>query len=205
MGARFKREGIYAYLWLIYVAVWQKPTQHCKAIILQLKIKNSNRHIHKINEQKMQNLKWCIHNDHNYIKLYLYNQQDWTNYKTGNLECCVLSHSVMSNPVAPWTVACQAALSMGFSRQEDWSGLPCPPPGDLPNPGIKHSSPKLQVYSLPAEPQGNPNNIGMGSLSLLQWIFPTQESNWDLLHCRQIFYHLSHQGCPNILYVVHIH
>ena len=37
----------------------------------------------------------------------------------------------------PWTVACQAPLSMGFSRQEYWSGLPCPLPGDLPNPGIE--------------------------------------------------------------------
>ena len=36
-----------------------------------------------------------------------------------------------------WTIACQAPLSMGFSRQVYWSGLPCPPPGDLPNPGIK--------------------------------------------------------------------
>ena len=41
----------------------------------------------------------------------------------------------------PWTVACQTPLSMGFSRQEYWSGLPCPPPGDLPNPGIKPMSP----------------------------------------------------------------
>ena len=39
--------------------------------------------------------------------------------------------------VTPWTVACQAPLSMGFSRQEYWSGLPCPPPGDLPDPGIE--------------------------------------------------------------------
>ena len=39
--------------------------------------------------------------------------------------------------VTPWTVACQGHLSMGFSRQEYWSGLPCPPPGDLPHPGIK--------------------------------------------------------------------
>ena len=42
--------------------------------------------------------------------------------------------------VTPWTVACQAPLSMGFSRQEYCSGLPCPPPGDLPNPGIKPAS-----------------------------------------------------------------
>ena len=40
----------------------------------------------------------------------------------------------------PWTIACQAPLSVGFSRQEYWSGLPCPHPGDLPNPGIKPTS-----------------------------------------------------------------
>ena len=40
----------------------------------------------------------------------------------------------------PWTVACQAPLSMGFSRQEYWIGLPCPPPGDLPDPEIKPAS-----------------------------------------------------------------
>ena len=45
-------------------------------------------------------------------------------------------------------------------------------------------SPALQVDSLPAEPQGKPKNTEVGSLSLLQWIFPTQESNWGLLHCR---------------------
>ena len=55
--------------------------------------------------------------------------------------------------VTPWTVACQAPLSMGFSRQEYWNGLPCPPPGDLPNPGIKPRSSALQMDSLPAEPQ----------------------------------------------------
>ena len=59
----------------------------------------------------------------------------------------------------PWTVALQAPLSMGFSRQEYWSGVPCPPPG----------------------------------------AFPTQGSNPDLLHCRQILYHLSHQGNPRKL------
>src|SRR5574340_32140 len=50
--------------------------------------------------------------------------------------------------------------------------------------------------SLPAEPQGKPKNIGVGSLFLLQQIFPTQESNWCLLHCRQILYQLSYQGSP---------
>ena len=59
-------------------------------------------------------------------------------------------------------------------------------PGDLPNPGIEPRSPASQVDSLPAEPQGKPKNPGVGSLSLLQWIFPTQESSQGLLHCRQI-------------------
>ena len=57
------------------------------------------------------------------------------------LRLCVLSHfSHVQLFVTPWTVACQAPLSMGFSRQEYWSGLPCPPPGDLPDPGIEPSS-----------------------------------------------------------------
>ena len=55
-------------------------------------------------------------------------------------------------------------------------------------------SPTLQVDSLPAEPQGKPKNTRVGSLSLLQQTFPTQELNWALLHCRWIPYRLSHQG-----------
>jgi len=51
----------------------------------------------------------------------------------------------------PWTVVCQAPLSLGFSRQEYWSGLPFPSPGDLPNPGIEPGSPVLQADSLPIE------------------------------------------------------
>ena len=54
--------------------------------------------------------------------------------------------------------------------------LPCPSPGDLPNPGIEPRSPALQAASLPAKPPGKPKNTGVGSLSLPQWIFPTQES-----------------------------
>ena len=54
--------------------------------------------------------------------------------------------------VTPWTVAYQAPLSMGFSRQEYWSELPFPSPGDLPNPGIEHGSPALQADTLPSEP-----------------------------------------------------
>ena len=58
--------------------------------------------------------------------------------------------------VTPWTVAHQAPLSKEFSRQEYWSGLPCPPSGDLPHPGIKPMSPALQVDSLPSETPGKP-------------------------------------------------
>ena len=58
--------------------------------------------------------------------------------------------------MTPWTVTLQAPLSMGFSRQEYWSGLPCPSAGDLPQPGIKPGSPPLQADSLPSEPPGKP-------------------------------------------------
>ena len=54
----------------------------------------------------------------------------------------------------PWTVAYQAPLSLGFFRQEYWSGLPFPSPGDLPNPGIEPGSPVLQADALPSEPPG---------------------------------------------------
>ena len=78
--------------------------------------------------------------------------------------------------VTPWTAAYQA------------------PPGDLPNPEIEPMSPTLQVDSLPSEPPEKPKNTGMGSLSLLQGISLTQESNQGLLHYRQILYQLSYQG-----------
>ena len=86
-----------------------------------------------------------------------------------------------------------------FSRPEYWSGQLFPSPGDLPNPGIEPRSPALQVDSLPAEPGGKPTKTGVGSLSLLQRIFLTQELNWGLLHCRWILYQLSYQGALNAL------
>ena len=115
----------------------------------------------------------------------------------------------------------------GFSRQEYWSELSCPPPGDLPDPGIKPASlPSLplagrlfttsttweaqihvsdsgshSVVSNSLWPRGlyslwnSPGqNTGMGSLFFLQGIFPTQGSNPDCPHCRQILYQLSHKG-----------
>ena len=58
--------------------------------------------------------------------------------------------------VTPWTVAYQAPPSMGFSRQEYWSGLPFPSPEDLPDPGIEPGSPALEADTLTSEPLGKP-------------------------------------------------
>ena len=76
--------------------------------------------------------------------------------QVGQWHTCVLNHfSCVQLFLSLWTVAHQAPLSKEFSRQEYWSGLPFPSPGDLPNPGIKPVtlvSPALQAYSLPSEP-----------------------------------------------------
>jgi len=61
--------------------------------------------------------------------------------------------------VTPRAAACQAPLSMGFSRQEYWSGLPSPPPGHLPNLGIEPRSPALQADYLPSEPPGKQHTM----------------------------------------------
>ena len=63
----------------------------------------------------------------------------------------------MSDSLQPtWTIAHQAPPSMEFSRQEYWSGLPFPSPGDLPDPGMEPGSPKLRADALSSEPLGNP-------------------------------------------------
>ena len=61
--------------------------------------------------------------------------------------------------VTPWTVAHQSPLSVGFYRQEYWSGLPCPPPRDLPNPKMEPESPTWQADSLPSESPGKPSYL----------------------------------------------
>ena len=91
---------------------------------------------------------------------------------------------------SPWN-------SPGQNTRVFWKILDFPYPGDLPNPGFEPGSPTLQMDSLLVEPQGKPKNIGVGSLSLLQRIFPTQKLNWGLLHCRQILYQLSYQEKPS--------
>ena len=74
------------------------------------------------------------------------------------LSLLVQSLSCVQRFATPRTVNCQAPLSMGFSRQEDWSEMPFPSPGGLPNTEIKSVFPALQADSLPLSHQGSPHN-----------------------------------------------
>ena len=75
----------------------------------------------------------------------------------GGKNCLLFSHEVMSDSFAtPWMVAHQSPLSMGFSKQECWSGLPFPSPGDLPDPGIEPVPPALAGGFFTTEPCGKP-------------------------------------------------
>ena len=86
---------------------------------------------------------------------FLWTLDEFGGDKTCKRVCvCVKLLSHVQLFATPWTVARQAPLSMGFSRQEYWSGLPWPSPGDLPNPGIKPGSPALQADALSSEPPG---------------------------------------------------
>ena len=82
------------------------------------------------------------------------------------------SHSVVSDSVIPWTVAHQAPPPMEFSRQEYWSVLSLPSPGDLPNPGIEHRSSALRVEALPSEPPGKQKYILDGVKPLVTPVWP---------------------------------
>ena len=77
--------------------------------------------------------------------------------------------------------------------------MPCPPPADLPNPGIEPKSLTLQTDSLPTKSPGKPKKTGVGSLPFLQGNFPTQGSNPGHSHCWWILYQLSHKGSPRML------
>ena len=88
------------------------------------------------------------------------------------------SCSVMSDSATPWTVTSQAPPSMGFSRQEYWSGWPFPPPGDLPNPGIEPRFPALEADTLPSEPPGKYKYLRC--LLLLLLLIPTKQAWGDL-------------------------
>ena len=102
--------------------------------------------------------------------------------------CPTLSHLTFCDPMdcSPPGSCIHGTLQ---ARILEW--LSCPPPGNLPNQGIKSRCPTLQADSSPSGPPGKPKNTGINSLSLFQGIFLTQESNQGCLHCRQILYQLS--------------
>ena len=82
-----------------------------------------------------------------------------------------------------WTVACQAPLSMGFSRKERWTGLPCPPPRDLPNAGIEPRSRTMKKEDcLLSDPPGKPSEI----TDLLRRLANNGEYPWDPLQCSSV-------------------
>ena len=111
----------------------------------------------------------------------MYGCERWT-IKKAVLCCAVLSCSVKSDSLWPHGLQPPRILCPWVvSRQEYWSGFPCPPSGDLPNPDIKTRSSALQADSLPYELPGKPKNTGVGSLSLLQG--SSGPRNWTRVSC----------------------
>ena len=97
-----------------------------------------------------------------------------------NMRVKVKSFSRVWLFATPWTVAYQAPLSVGFSRQECWSGLPFLSPGDLPNPGIEPRSPALQADILPSKPPGKPSMRDECNCPVVWTFFSTATlGNWD--------------------------
>ena len=94
--------------------------------------------------------------------------------------CVVLSHSVMSDSVTPWTVDHQAPLSMGILQARILDCIAMPSPRDFPNPGIEHRTPTLQVDSLPSESPGKPKNTEMVAYPFSRGTSQPK----GLLHCR---------------------
>ena len=114
------------------------------------------------------------------VNLHMCVQVDTFNH-TASRSLGAMSHLTLETP---WTVAHQAPLSMGFSRQESWSGFPFPSSVDLPNPGIEPRSPALQADSLPTELWGKPNYTATGRKhhnceSGKQWFFSGEGTECD--------------------------
>ena len=111
---------------------------------------------------------------------------------------CLLSCSVESNSATPWTVTHQAGLSMGFSRQEYWSGLPFLPVGDLPNPGIERISPALAGEFFTTEPSGKPCD---DAYKVSKWNIPTQNITFLALplSCSNFLYLCFHMNMKSFL------
>ena len=99
-----------------------------------------------------------------------------------------------------WTVFFQAPLSMGFSRQEYWSGVPFPSPGDLPNPGIKPESPTLQADSLPLSHQGSLFNLVELASNIKDYASKCW-SIWPCLECNAYFIIWLQKYCHKYLWL----
>ena len=113
--------------------------------------------------------------------------------------CAMLNHSFMPNSLTPHVCSLPSSSVHGDSPDKN-TGLGCHALLQrIFHPGIEPRSPTFQVDSLPPEPPEKPMNTGVRSLSLLQGIFQTQESNRVLLQFRQIFHQLSYQGSPNLV------
>ena len=98
----------------------------------------------------------------------------------------------------------QAPLSMGFSRQEYWSGLPRTSPGDLPNPGIGPGSPALQADSVPYEPTGKPRTLEWVAMPSSRGSSPPRDrTHVSRISCigRWVLHHQQHLGSPIIMHL----
>ena len=134
--------GIYVTPWLIHVNVWQNPRKCCEIISLQL-IKINEK------EKKERDVFWrssCY--TLTPLKTVITQQ---------SRRVCMLSHFSHAQLFETlWTAACQGLPSMGFSRWEYWCELPCPPPGDLPDPGVEPMSPRFRQILYHLSHQGSP-------------------------------------------------
>ena len=119
-----------------YVAVWMGGEIGGEWIHAHLWLSPFDVHM------KLSNINWLYSNIKWKVKIFFF-LSGWWLVGLVTKSCPTLA--------IPWTVACQGPLSLGFSRQEYWNGLPIPSPGDHPNPGIKPRSPALQADSLPTE------------------------------------------------------
>ena len=159
---------------------WTSPGTHC------ISTKSEVYKDATYNSFWFTNIYWWLGRDHCALL--------WKRIKRHALQAhvCSAAQSYLSS-VTPWTVAYLAPLSMGFSRWEYWSGLPCPPPEDLPNPGIKPASPALQADSLPLSHPGSPSTAGTCSQTGVWQISPHVYFKSFFLHgfwvlCRDTFW-----------------
>ena len=134
--------------------------------------RNHTKYIHQLSQlilSKILQERLLVYTFYNYLQLSIEQTKVWVSLVAQTVKICLQYRRPRFNPwvkkipwrshvllfVTPWIVAHQAPVSMGFSRQEYWSGLPFPSAEDLLHPGIKPSSPSLQVDSLLSEPPGN--------------------------------------------------